>query len=185
MGLWYSITADIIATMLFFYLPAIYFLSPRKGNRYMILFLFVVCYLIWEIPTRFFIEIENTVSLIAKNYLFLLILIFLIYRGSWKRKLACWIFIIFFGVLTDIITSALLLTVNPNYINQYMKAEFSESFTNTAHLMSLLVCEVLNTMIALFYLTWFRAKRMKQFLGFFFITGISDFHHARLFYVVR
>ena len=34
MSLMYSIVGDIVGTVLFFYLPGIYILEPRKGNRY-------------------------------------------------------------------------------------------------------------------------------------------------------
>lgn len=169
MGLWYSIIADIINTMLFFYLPAIYWLVPRKGNRYSAYIVFNILYLIWEIPTRFYQDISHALPLIIMNFTVLLIIILILYKDNWKRKVMCWIFIVLMGIVTDIITTLLFMTINKNIFTDYLYSEFNESFTNMLHLMSLLVYEVMNTAIALIYIIYVRIRKMSSYMGFFLL----------------
>lgn len=170
MGTKYAMIADIMATVLFFYMPGIYFLTPRKGKRYVVLMIFSALYLLWEIPTRYSGIFEEKLALmLALNHIWLLLLIFVLYNNSWKRKMLCWGFILGISLLLEFVAGGLLMLVNPTFMQQYLLNDSAEDYLNMGHLMSLLANEVLNAALTLIYLLVYRIKRWKPFLGFFVI----------------
>lgn len=181
MGLEYAITADIISALLFFYLSSVYFLTPRKGNRLVAYLLTVFLYLIWNITTRYFREIQVSTVLAFWNHLCYLAVISLLYRDGWKRKLACLAFVSILGLSIDMLTGLVMISFNNEYYMQYLYADFDDTFTNQSHLMSLLISEVCNTTIALFYLTRIRMKNWKYFFSFLLLPVYEIFIMAGYF----
>lgn len=162
----YAIAADIMAMVMFMYMPGIYFLTPRRGNRYLNLGLLVLFYMMWEIPTRFGFLSAYAKSLLVINHIWLFVLICMLYRNDWKRKVLCTVYVMGNSLVVELLTMLLMLSVDSGYWYQFMTWETEEVFLNTGHLMALLVSEVLNTTIALVYLIFRKLKKQRYYLGF-------------------
>lgn len=164
MSLLYSIVGDIVGTVLFFYLPGIYILETRKGNRYANCFLSILLFQLIRIPIRYnLIRIESIAVYYAIQILAILIIFTLLYRDKFAKKVVCVVLMYAVAFCTDLLCVCIYYYILPGLAVYEMT---NSENTNIMQLSGQL-CSTVTTMVCtLVYLCLIRKRNLKMFLGF-------------------
>ncbi len=164
--MWYSIAADCIYTLTLFLVPCFFLHTPRHGSRMRSYALITICFEAYSILFRYVWLPPNDDYYLVGVWVVMAILYLWLFelRGKWYfiSLAGLWLY----GILSDMIASVFLITLEPTYLERYQTAEFGVELSNMGRLMSVLICGVTMTVFALVYLCLIRRKQKRIFFGF-------------------
>ncbi len=165
-GIEYSIIINCLNTLLVFYLPSIYILSPKRGNRYLNWAFLSFWYGLWVILSRFVLEFPSVIYMAIGNVAVMWILMKLLYLDSWKRRLSVILIMVYvIGITSEVLAMLFMRTVIPTAFKMHFHAQMGD-MVNQFQLMGNLCFEMVYTVLCAAYFCLVKKKEGKLFLDF-------------------
>lgn len=165
-GIEYSIIINCLNTLLIFYLPSIYILSPKRGNRYLNWAFLSFWYGLWVILSRFVLEFPSVIYMSVGNVAVMWILMKLLYLDSWKRRLSVILIMVYvIGIVSEMLAMLFMRTVIPTAFKMHFHAQMGD-MVNQFQLMGNLCFEMVYTVLCAAYFCLGKKKEGKLFLAF-------------------
>ncbi len=163
------IITDYLINMMFFYVPTVYLMQPRRGKRYVNYLLFVFFYNCWAIPWRYIVPPSNTLFYQMMNQAMIFILFLIFYRCKIKKRILLMVAVFLIGLFSEISACLMLVTMTTDFWIKYVHAQFDGIFLDVSRLLGALAGEVVSMIWALTYLCLMKKRRWRIFLGFMLI----------------
>ncbi len=169
MRMWCLMASDYLSDLLFLYIPAIYLLQPRKGNRYVMLFLCTAALVCWGIPARQLYMPKNTMLYMVVNFLVMYLIVICFFKGSIRQYAAGFWVLVLELVISEVLSCAVAAILMPEFWAQYMHPEYEADFLYTTRILSSMPSGVVDMTLVLIYLCLIQKRRWGVFWGFMLI----------------
>ena len=161
----YWLIMNYINILLGSYLPAMFFLVPRRGKKIVNGAVFSSLYIVWIILSHYAMKFSMVIYPFIGNLCVIGILLAILYKDNWKRKLIIILYLFFTGIMGDFAGLLYLQFLIPEYAEIYFKAQMPEAAIMT-YLMVNLCCETVTMVEAIAYFCLIRKKQKKLFAAF-------------------
>ena len=178
----YAIIISYLNILMAFYLPAMCILTPRRGKKSVVWFVFASFYVAWFFLSRYVMEFSAIIYPFICIFVILTVLLELFYKDSRKRKFAVGLYLVFTGLVGDIPCVLCLRFFIPKVIEIYLNGQIPEAAIMTS-LMGSLCCGVLIMVEAITYLCLIRKKQKKLF-GAFLLLPVYQFVLGTVFFIL-
>ena len=176
----YALIISYLNILMAFYLPAICILMPRRGKKSAIWFVFSSLYEVWFLLSRYAVKFSSVIYPYVCVIVLTAALLELLYKDSWKRRLAVVVYWFLTGLIGDITGVLCVRVFIPEMIEIYLKGQIPEALIMTSQVGNL-CCGLIIMVEAAIYLCLIRKKQKKLFgaflllLAYQFVLGMAFF----------